>query len=463
MISQELTAVLIYTGLIVAIAFFTTKRQQSQKDFVMGGRSLNFWLVALAAHSSDMSSWLLMGYPAVIFASGLFNSWLAVGLIVFMFLNWHFVAPKLRIMTEKYGSLTISSFFESHVSDTSGLIRMSTAIMQLFYYTIYITAGLVSMGLLMNTLFGLNTQLGMTLSILVVIPYLLIGGYRTLVWTEFFQALFMLAVVIITPLFALKHLGNSFTFHVPRDPNASAIKALFLACSWGLGYFGQPHILTKFMGIKDVANMKKSKYVGMTWQVLTLVAATSIGLLGIAFFPEGLPNDQLVFVDMVRTLFYPLPAAFILCAILAATISTMDSQILVLASSLTEDLYKRLFRKEASSNELLKVSRLSVLAIAMLSYLLALQTSQSIFSLVEYAFFGLGSSFGPLLIVSLYSKRVDRRGAFAGILTGGTVAAVWPMVNAHLPLSVPTLIPAFCLSMAAIFLPRVYNPAPQPQ
>ncbi|MDX8431393.1 MAG: sodium/proline symporter [Candidatus Algichlamydia australiensis] len=460
MLGTEIFAVLVYVGILFAIAFLSFKRRQTSKDFILGGRSLGFWLTAFAAHSSDMSSWLLMGYPAVIFGKGLFQAWVAVGLVIFMFINWHLIAPRIRMMTERYGSMTFSSYFESRFADTSGWILFFTALMQLIFYAFYITAGLVAMGLLIKSLFGVSYHLGITISVLIVIPYLFIGGYRTLAFTDAFQALFMLAVLILVPILALGKIGSfadvgaalqAKNLSVKLLPNFSLATwkgALFAALSWGLGYFGQPHIITKFMGIQDVKNMYKSKYVGMSWQIITLGCATMIGLMGVAFFPEGVPNTELLFVDMVRTLFFPFLGAFVLCAILAATISTMDSQILVLASSFAEDFYKRMVRKNASSKEILFVSRLSIFVISLIAWAIAYQNENSIYHLVEYAWYGLGSAFGPLIIASLYAKRVNKYGAWAGILIGGGVAAIWPLV----PSNLPTLLPGFTLGMVSIFL-----------
>ncbi|MEX0961331.1 MAG: sodium/proline symporter [Simkaniaceae bacterium] len=463
MLTYELIAVILYVFLLFSIAALSYKRHQSSKDFILGGRSLNFWLIAMAAHSSDMSSWLLMGYPAMVFTQGLFHAWSAVGLIIFMFLNWQLIAPKIRVASERYGALTFSSFFESRFSDTSGLIRISTALMQLLFYSFYITAGLVSMGLLIHQLFSIHYHLAITLSVLIIIPYLFVGGFRTLAWTDFFQAMFMLTVVLITPIVAIKYLGGfsntltriqatSFSLNFFPNPSVKTIKAiLFLSTSWGLGYFGQPHIVTKFMGIDHPKNIRKSKYFGMSWQVLIFFFTTLIAVVGAGFFPEGLPDTQLIFVDIARSIFYPIVGAFVICAILAATISTLDSQILVLSSSLTEDLYKKIFRKKASSRELLLVSRAAILLTALLSFTLAWFNNRPIYALVEYAWFGLGASFGPLMLASLYAKKVTKEGALAGIVTGGTVAALWPKIEAVTGLYAPTLIPGFFFSLIAIF------------
>ncbi len=425
---------------------------------------MNFWLTALAAHASDMSSWIFMAYPAVIFSIGLSQAWAAIGLTLFMFLNWQFVAPKLRTMTESYDSLTLSSFFESRFSDTSGSIRVITVIASLIFYTIYISSGLVALGILTQTLFGFNYIVGVTLGVLIIIPYLFIGGYVTLAWTDFFQGLFLMCVIVFVPLYAVFHIGSfqavidtvrtkaNFEGFIPSHSFTGYLSILFLLSGWGLGYFGQPHIVTKFMGIEDVKKMPKSKWIGITWQTISLSAATFVGIVALTFYQTApLRDNQLVFIDMALYLFNPFIATFILCAILGATITCMDSQILVLSSNLTEDFYKRIIRKDASSKELLIVSRISIIIIAIISYAIACTTSSSIYSLVSYAWFGLGASFGPLMLFSLYSKRSNRFGAWGGLISGSLVALIWPLINNAFDLSVPSIIPGFLISSFTIW------------
>ncbi len=461
---MQFLAIFLYLLILVFIGIKSHLKNQTSNDFIIGSRKMNFWLTALAAHASDMSSWIFMAYPAVIFAVGLFNVWVAIGLTLFMYLNWHFVAPKLRSMTEHYNSMTLPSFFESRFGDTTGVLRISTVVISLVYYTIYISASLLGLGILIHTLFGVHYIIGVSIGIFVVIPYLFIGGYITLAWTDLFQGIFLILVIVFVPLAALPKIGGLVGLKAallaksdlkPLIPNYSPLTlfSIFsLLSSWGLGYFGMPHILTKFMGIKNVNEMPKSKWVGITWQTISLIAATFVGLIGIAFFAKsGLADNQLVFIDMVTSLFTPFVAAFILCALLGATITSIDSQILVLASNLTEDLYKKVIRKGASSKELLFVSRLSVLIVALIAYLLAISTSNSIFSIVSYAWFGLGASFGPLVIFSLYVKMTTRLGAIAGILSGALVSAFWPLINNFIPIDIPTLVPGFFISAFTIW------------
>ncbi len=462
----EFTAIAIYFAVLMGIGLMSVyrRRQLTASDFIIGGRGLNYWLTALAAHASDMSSWLFMGYPAVIYANGLIDIWTAVGLIGFMFLNWQLVAPKIRVATEQYNSMTFSSFFENRFLDTTGFIRVFTAVMALIFYTIYISAGLVGLGLLLNTLFDVPEHWGIIVGILIVIPYVFIGGYTTLAWIDLFQGMFLLGVIIFVPIWILPKIGGWEGIRtameakkvalvpVPDFQPSTIFHILTVAMGWGLGYFGQPHIVTKFMGIRKVGEIAKSKWIGMSWMTISLAAATIVGLVGIGYFRQGGPADnEQIFIEMVRKNFHPFIIGLFLCAVLAATINAMSSQVLVLTSSITEDFYKRLFRKDAASDELLLVSRLGVIVVGAIAFLIAFTTTSSIYGLVLYAWSGLGSAFGPLVLLSLYSRKINRYGAWAGILTGGIVAAIWPSLPITIfSQSIPSLLPGFVLSFVMI-------------
>lgn len=461
----QLLAVICYLAILLTIGFLSYRKQISAADFIIGNRSMNYWLTALAAHASDMSSWLFMGYPAVVFAGGLFHAWSAIGLLVFMYLNWQLIAPKIRIATEQYNSLTFSSFFESRLADTSGTIRVFTAIMSLVFYTIYISAGLVGLGLLLETLFNIPYFWGILIGIVIVIPYVFMGGYLTLAWIDLFQGFFLLGVIIFLPFFMLHKIGGwagiSHAVELkhlkmtlfPDFSTKTIFQIIGMAAGWGLGYFGQPHIITKFMGIRNVHEIYKSKWIGMSWMLMSLAAATFVGLVGIAYFSQqGLQDTSLVFVEMVRDSFPPFVVGFMLCAILAATINAMSSQVLVLSSSITEDFYKRIFRKTASSTELLIVARVGVIIVSVIAYLIAHGKVSTIYHLVLYAWSGLGSAFGPLLLLCLYWNRINKYGAWVGILSGGILAGVWPYFNKLFSVEIPSMLPGFIVSASLIIV-----------
>lgn len=455
-----------YFCILLSIGLISHKKQTSSADFIVGNRSLNFWVTALSAHASDMSSWLFMAFPAAIFMGGLSQTWIAFGLLIGMFLNWQLVAKKLRTSTENYDSYTLSTFFEKRFGDTSGIIRLLTAVMALTFLTCYISAGLIAMGGILESIFGVDFYFGITIASIVILIYTFSGGFITVAWTDLFQALFLISMILIVPIIAFFKLENGYTTIlqsaqvkgitldlIPDFSLESILGITFLVFSWGLGYFGQPHIITKFMGIRKAEDMKKSKYVGMTWQLTALLAAAAIGLVGIPYFAEGLANPELVFIEMVKSMFHPLLAGFILCGVLAASMSTMDSQILVCGSVISEDLYKNIFKRPASSGELLIVTRLGVIIVSAISLFFALNKNSTILEAVLYAWSGLGSAFGPLILMSLYSKKTNKFGAIAGVLTGGIVAGFWDKVNPYfIEIAIPSMIPGFFLSLLSIRL-----------
>ena len=404
-----------------------------------------------------------MAFPMTIFMLGLPHIWIALGLIIGMFLNWQFVAPRLRVMTEKYQCYTLSSFFEKRFQDKSGVIKLLSAIVLVIFLTHYLSAGLIAMGYLLESLFDINYILGLSVAMFVVVLYTFIGGFTTVAWTDLFQGIFLLFMIILVPIFAYQKIDGMDSIiqiaaqrEIPlsfsSDGNFESIISVFsLALGWGLGYFGMPHILTKFMGLKHASEMSKCKWLGMSWQVIALSCAAIIGLIGIAYFPQGLDKPEMVFVEMVKDLFHPFLAGFILCAVVAANMSTMDSQILVCGSIISEDLYRHLFKKELSENKVLWVSKISVIVISLVALLIAFNKSTTILDTVLYSWSGLGSAFGPLVLMSLYSKSANRYGAVAGILVGTCVVMIWPSINSLITqYELLPMIPGFFLSLLSI-------------
>lgn len=430
-----------YFSAVLLVAFASYKKQRTDSDFIMGNRSLNFWLTALSAHASDMSSWLFLAYPSEIFLQGMFYAWAAIGLTGFMFLNWQFIAPKIRTATEKLGSLTLSTYFEARFKDTSGSIRVVSAVMAFLFYAVYIASGVSALGILVESLFGIDYLIGILLGLILVVSYVFTGGYKTVAWIDLFQGFFLLGIILFIPLrlllrfqgtapiFTSMHLQGVSTHLFPDFTPATLWQILMITGGWGLGYFGQPHIITKFMGISHVNEMHKAKWLGIGWQSVALVSATWIGLIGIYMFPHGLNNPQELILEIVKITFSPFFAALVACAILGASTNVMAAQILVVASSLAEDLYRRAFRRKASAQEILWATRGSVLLVALIGFTIASFKSQTIFQLVLYAWSGLGASFGPLLLLSLYVKKINKYGAFYGILSGGLTGALWPLLN----------------------------------
>lgn len=466
---MQLATFILYFTFLFIVGLVSYHKQKNDTDFIMGGRKLNFWLTALSAHASDMSSWLFLGYPAVIFVNGIFYAWAGIGLTFFMWLNWKYVAPKIRIATEKTKSLTLNTYFNQRFKDRSGTLGLIASIFTLIFFTIYISAGMVGMGLLIEALFDYPYWVGILVGTVIVMLYVFMGGYTSVAWVDLIQGFFLLGVILyipfslfiqtngFSPIFQSAQQQNLTTSLFPNLSAATWIQILSLAAGWGLGYFGQPHIITKFMGIRDVNDMYKAKIVGVSWQALALLGATCLGLFGIFYFPEGLHDPSFVVLNLVKTALSSFVSGLVLCAILAATTNVLAAQILVVASSLAEDFYKRWIKKSAASKELLWVSRISVILTVLFSFIIAYYQVGTVYKLVEYAWSGLGASFGPLLILSLYFKKITRLGAIIGLILGGFFSAIWPMIEPTNTIHLLPLIPGFILSTLAILVVSYFS------
>lgn len=467
MTTKLILAFICYFLILLCIGMISRKKQTSNSEFIVGNRSLNYWLTALSAHASDMSAWLFMGLPMAVYVSGLSGTWIALGLLVGMFLNWQLVASRLRVATEKFNSYTLSTYFEHRFNDTSGTLRFLSAIILVFFLIHYLAATLTAMGQIFESVFYIDYYIGLSFATFIIVLYTFAGGFVTIAWTDLFQALFLLFAIILTPSIAYFSMddGGKRIVELTAEQEGylclfgegTACKTVFdgvlLALSWGLGYFGMPHIITKFMGIRDPIELKKSMYLGMTWQVLALGGAIIVGIVGAAFFTEELTNPQLVFIDMVKILFHPFFGGLILCGVLAANLSTMDSQLLVCASAIGEDLYGHVWKAKPTPKQKVYVTRGAVIAVAILALLISFGKSKAVLDTVLYAWAGLGASFGPIVLASLYSKRTNKYGAIAGLLVGGILACIWHLINPYISQRViPSMIPAFFLALISIFV-----------
>lgn len=458
-------------GLIALVSSVHHKKsaQGEYGQVILGNRSVNYFLTAFSAHASDMSQWLFMGFVALFYTNGFMSGpWIALGLVIGMWFTWQFIAPELRKKTEYFKAYTLSTFFDKRFQDHAGILRLLSAFISLFFFAIYIAAGLKGFGFLAESLFNLPYIVGTLVAIIFVIFYIIFGGYKALAWIDCFQALFLLLVIFIVPYVAFGAVGGwQAILNAAHEKNISltllpkslweVLNGILLAFSWGVGYIGMPHLLTKFMGITDVKEMHKAKYIGLSWQVSVLTAAGMAGLIGIAYFPLLLAKPELVFVEMVKNLFSQLSAGFILSAIAGATLSVITAQMLVLISVITEDFYKGIFRPAATSRELLLVYRISILIIALLSLCISLNRTITIHHLVDYAWIGFGSSFAPLVLLSLHSKYINKYGAYACLIVGSVIAALWPtyvqpLVFGAYGLDISAVIPGFGLSVLAAYI-----------
>lgn len=436
--SQEVSYLIIFSVyfMVIGVLCYLANRYNSKlSDFVLGDRRLNGPIAALGAGASDMGGWLLLALPGAIFVFGINHIWMPIGLFIGAYLNWRFVSARLRTYTEvANNSLTIPAYLDNRFKDNSTLLRALTALVVLIFFTFYAAAGFVSGAVLFQTAFHMNYQTALWVSALIVIAYTAIGGFLAISWIDFFQGTLMFFALVITPFIIYHHLGN---FHAIQstlthiNPNflhpltgLSAITVISLL-GWGLGYFGQPHILVRFMAVKSIKELPSARRICMTWMGLSLLGAVGIGLLGHAYYSQGIHNPERIFLEVAQSFFVTLAAGVLLSAVLSAVMSTVSAQLLAASSALTADFYSRFFRKKAKEKELVIVSRLCVVGIAVISILLASNPNGSILQLVGYAWAGLGAAFGPVILFSLFWKRMTRNGCIAGILAGTITVIIW--------------------------------------
>lgn len=428
-----------YFLLMLAIGLYAWQKSTSNvSEFMLGGRQLSPAVAALSAGASDMSGWMLMGLPGAVYLTGLNAAWIAVGLLVGAWLNYYLVAPRLRVYTEVADdAITIPDFLEKRFDDHSRRLRVISSIVIVLFFTLYTSAGIVSGGKLFEASFGLDYQLGLFITAGVVVSYTLFGGFLAVSLTDFVQGCIMFLALILVPVVAIFDLGGwqaTSAAVTATNPDYlgwfSGVTALGIVSSlaWGLGYFGQPHIIVRFMALRSVKDVPATRRIGMTWMLITVIGAVLTGLAGLAYVSTNgitLADPETIFILLSQVLFNPYITGFLLAAILAAIMSTISSQLLVSSSSLTEDFYKTFFRRTASQSELVLVGRLATLAVALIATGLALDRSSSILSLVGNAWAGFGAAFGPVILLSLHWRRFTRNGALAGIVVGAGTVLIW--------------------------------------
>ncbi|MCY6355565.1 sodium/proline symporter PutP [Clostridium sp. ZS2-4] len=455
------------------VFYFKTK---NLSDYVLGGRQLGGWVTSLSAQASDMSGWLLMGLPGAAYLTGMDSIWIAIGLAVGTYLNWKVIAKRLRIYTQTAGdSLTLPDYFENRFKDSSKTLRIISAVFILIFFLFYTSSGFVAGGKLFSTVFGISYIKALTIGAIVIVLYTFLGGFMAVCWTDFFQGIMMFAAVVAVPIIGIKTLGGvNETVNIIKGINPNLLNpfidlkgtslpliGVISSLAWGIGYFGQPHILVRFMAIKSAKEVKKARTIAMVWVAFSLAAAVIIGLVGLAYIKTPLVgNDsEKIFLIMVGKMFNPVIGGFLMAAVLAAVMSTADSQLLVTASSITEDFYKVLFRKNASEKELVWVSRLAVAVVAIIAYYLALDENSSVLNIVAYAWAGFGATFGPTIILSLFWKRMTRSGALAGMISGGITVIIWKGLSGGI-FDLYEIVPGFIISIIAIVVVSVLSKEP---
>ena len=446
----------LYLLLMVAIGFIAWRRTRNFDDYILGGRSLGGYVTALSAGASDMSGWLLLGLPGAMYAGGLSEAWIGFGLILGAYLNWRFVAGPLRVYTERTeNALTLPDYFTTRFAEGGRLLRIIAALVILVFFAVYAASGIVAGARLFESVFGLPYGQALWWGAAATILYTLVGGFLAVSWTDTVQATLMLFALILAPIMVMVSTGGfgaSVAIIEQVDPTRldwfaggtlGAIGIISLL-AWGLGYFGQPHILARFMAADSVRTIPTARRIGMAWMILCLLGSLGVGFFGIAYFganPDEAAlmgdNPERVFIALSEALFNPWIAGVLLSAILAAIMSTLSCQLLVCSSALTEDFYRGFVRPAASQRELVWFGRASVLAVALVAIWIARDPESRVLGLVSYAWAGFGAAFGPVVVFSLFWERMTRMGAFAGIAVGALTVGLWPLTGSALYEMVP--------------------------
>ncbi len=455
--------------MMIIIGLFYAKKNSSSGDFFLGGRKVGPWMTALSAEASDMSGWLLMGLPGLAYLGGMKEAfWTALGLVIGTYLNWLIVAKPLRKCTIAFGdSITIPEFLTNRFKDKSRILSTISVIFIVLFFTIYTASGFVACAKLFNSVFGMNYHVGLIIGLIVILAYTIMGGYLAVCATDFVQGTLMFVALVIAGIVMTVVLGGpadamaavtAFGERAMSGEFGDAMKDKFLANQnygpmaivsalvWGLGYFGMPHILVRFMGLRSNKDVALSRRIATVWVVIALAGALVVGSLGTVYLPQILSPvaAETVFSATIQKMFPAFIAGIFLCAILAAAMSTADSQLLVASSAFSRDIFKGLIKKDASEKQVLNMSRIAVLVIAAIAFVLALDETSSVFSLVSYAWAGFGATFGPLILLALFWRGTTAKGAIAGLITGGVTVIVWHNLKGGL-FDVYEILPAFVL------------------
>jgi len=458
-----------YMLVMLAIGFYFYFKTSDLSDYVLGGRGLNPGVTALSAGASDMSGWLLLGLPGMMYSDGLVGSWIAVGLVIGAYVNWKFVAKRLRVYTHHLNdAITIPDYLANRFEDRGNVIRVVTAVVILVFYTLYTSSGLVGGAKLFEATFNIAYSDALLIGSFIIVSYTFLGGYNAVSWTDFIQGILMMLALVITPLVVIVELGGITSAlntiesidptHLDVVSGASIISIISLL-TWGLGYFGQPHILVRFMSIRDEDEMCVAKNIGMGWMGISIIGSLSVGFFGLAYVVANgvdLHDSEKVFITLSQLVFNPWIAGFLLAAILAAIMSTVDSQLLVSSSVLTRDIYHAIIHKDASDKELVWVGRATVIGIAVIAWYLSSDENSSVLSLVAYAWAGFGAAFGPIIILSLYSKNITRTGAISGMVVGAMTVIIYKQLEGGV-FDLFELLPGFILSWISIVLVSKYG------
>lgn len=484
-----LLAFAVYLIIMIVIGIMSMKKTNSTEDYFLGGRGLNSWVAALSAQASDMSGWLLMGLPGSIYALGTGQAWIAIGLFLGTVANWLFISKPLRRYTiVANNSLTLPEFLENRYHDKKRILLYISSIVIVIFFLVYTASALASGGKLFNSVFGIDYHIALAIGAGVILTYTFLGGFLAVCTTDFIQGTLMLVGLLIVPIVAYSYVsgdlaanlqvtGVNYDDYMSLFSNGGkpySIVDILSQLAWGLGYCGMPHILVRFMAIRSEKELKKSSVIAIVWVFISLVMACVIGVVGRAFLAPAILSDtasESVFIELINRVFndkfaLPFIGGLFLCGILAAIMSTADSQLLVCASSVSKDIYKNVVKPDSSDQTVLKVSRITVIVVAVLAFFIAWNPDSSIMALVSDAWAGLGSAFGPIVVCSLFWKRTNIAGAVAGIVSGGLTVIVWdylPLVNGstiYTATGIYSLLVGFAISFVCIIIFSLVTKAP---
>ena len=464
MSTPTLITFIAYFVALLGIGFWFYRKSASMEDYLLGGRGMGSWVTALSAQASDMSGWLLMGLPGAIYLAGVGEVWIAIGLFIGTVLNWMLVSTRLRVYTQRTNAITLPCFFETRFRDPTGLLRIISVMITLVFFAIYASSGLVASGLLFESSFGVPYHNAVIIGGLIIVAYTFLGGFLAVCWTDLLQGTLMVVAIVVVPAIGYHAVGGTAavekaialkrvsTSLMPQGESLSVCICMILSSmAWGIGYFGQPHILVRFMSIESPGKLGKSMAIAIAWVFVSLAGAVAVGLIGIAMFDnlrDG--EEEKVFIYMIGKLFNPWIGGILLAAILSAIMSTIDSQLLVSSSALSQDVYLNTVRKGASEKEIMWVGRGCVIVTSIVALIIALICESTVLEIVAFAWAGLGAAFGPLVLFALFSRKTSWQSALAGMVTGTTVLVSWKL--AGLGETMYEIVPGFAANCLTILL-----------
>ena len=454
----------IYLVFLIGIGVYFYYKTDSHESYVLGDRGVGYWVTALSAQASDMSGWLLLGLPGAVYLSGLTEIWVVIGLASGTYLNWKFVAPALRVQTEEYNSLTIPSFISKKLDDKKGYIRTFSAVVILFFFTIYSASGLVASGKLFDSLLGIEYKWGVIIGGGTIIIYTFLGGYLAGVWTDFFQGALMFFAIIVVPVGAYFNAGGidgisaamdarEISLNIFRYAKVLSFPVIISGLGWGLGYFGQPHIIVRFMSIDSADELWKSRIVAMIWVIISLLGAIAVGVTGIGVFSnvsEMGGDAEKVFIFLIDKLFNPWLAGILYAAILSAIMSTISSQLLVSSNTLTEDFYRHIVKREKTNKEMIWLGRWCVMVIFVIASYLAMNPDSKVLEMVSYAWAGFGGVFSPVILFTLYKKDLSWKSVLVSMVIATATVIIWKETG--LGKTIYEIVPSFIVNCICIYL-----------